>query len=89
MEGGYGEKVGLLWWNVKGGVNAVVARGTWCARKELQPVESTSGVVGGVDQVSEGVAYLQKKSVGWCVGECRHWGDGILHNGVMLEILDE
>ena len=57
--------------------------------KELQPVESTAGVVGGVDQMSQCVACLQKKSVGWCIGERRHWGDGILHNGVMLEILNK
>ena len=45
--------------------------------------------MGGVDQVSEGVSQLQKKSVSWGVGECRHWRDGILHNGVMLEILNK
>ena len=29
LEGGYGEEIGLLWWDVECGVNAVVARGTW------------------------------------------------------------
>ena len=47
------------------------------------------GVVGGIDQMSQCVACLQKKSVSWCIGEGRHWGDGISDNGVMLEIFDK
>ena len=29
LRGGSREEVGLLWWDVKGRINAVVARGAW------------------------------------------------------------
>ena len=39
--------------------------------------------------MSEGVAELQKESVGWCVDERGHRGNWVLHNGVMLKVVNQ
>ena len=39
--------------------------------------------------MAQGVAKLQKESVGWCVGERGHRGNWVLHNWVMLKVLSE
>ena len=45
--------------------------------------------MGGIDQMTEGVAELQKESVGWCVDERGHRGNWVLHNGVMLKVVNK
>ena len=52
-------------------------------------MEPALGFVGGIDQMPEGVAELQKESVGWCVDERGHRGNWVLHNGVMLKVVNQ
>ena len=78
-----------MWCDGNRGIHAIVSRRAWRARYKLQSVEPALGFVGGVDQVTQGVAKLQKESVGWCVGERGHRGNWVLHNWVMLKVVNE
>ena len=66
-----------------------MSRRTWRAWYELESAKPAVGFVGSVDQVAQGVAELQEESVGWCVGEGGHRGNWVLHNGVVLKVLNE
>ena len=78
-----------MWCGGNRGIHAIVSRRAWGARYKLQSVEPALGFVGGVDQVTQGVAKLQKESVGWCVGERGHRGNWVLYNWVMLKVVNE
>ena len=78
-----------MWWDGNRGIHTIVSRRTWRAWYELESVEPALGFVGGVDQVAQGVAKLQKESVGWCVGERGHRGNWVLRNWAMLKVLNE
>ena len=39
--------------------------------------------------MSEGVAELQKESVGWCVDERGHRGNWVARDGVMLKVVNQ